>query len=109
MGVVLSIRIGCPAPCSAQGRVTLIVSAGSFLAEKFPDIARIPHANFLGIQAQFREIIFVLPMLALRVGGAGRQIRTRLRLPTNTGTYAEQSSRHSARAAARFSLKLARE
>ena len=41
--------------------------------------------------------------------GAVRRIRTRLRLLANTGTYAEQSSRHSARAAARFSLKFWRE
>ena len=43
------------------------------------------------------------------VGGAVRLIRTSLCLPPNTRTYAEQRRRHSARAAARFSLKFWRE
>jgi hypothetical protein len=41
--------------------------------------------------------------------GAVRRIRTRLSLPASARTYAEQSSRHSARAAAGFSLKVDRE
>jgi hypothetical protein len=38
--------------------------------------------------------------------GGVRPMRTSLRMILNAGTYAEQSWRHSARAAARLSLKL---
>jgi transposase-like protein len=41
--------------------------------------------------------------------GGGRLIRTSLSLPAIARTYAEQSSRHSARAASRLSLKFWRE
>ncbi len=40
--------------------------------------------------------------------GAVRQMRTSLRLPQTSLPYAAQRPRHSAKAAARFSLKLSR-
>ena len=42
----------------------------------------------------------------MRQKGGVRRIRTSLNMTLNAGTYAEQSWRHSARAAARLTLKL---
>ena len=42
----------------------------------------------------------------MRTSGGVRPMRTSLSMTLNAGTYAEQSWRHSARAAARLSLKL---
>jgi len=51
----------------------------------------------------------IIVALGIANTGAVRRMRTSLSMTLNAGTYAEQSWRHSARAAARFSLKLARE
>ncbi|NRB15995.1 MAG: hypothetical protein HRU33_00080 [Rhodobacteraceae bacterium] len=61
------------------------------------------NADFLG------SLIVSMMVGQIMRRGAVRPIRTSLSLPPRTGTYAEQSRRHSARAAVRLSLKFSRE
>ena len=49
--------------------------------------------------------VFIFNNLKRKYGGAVRQIRTSLSLDSDAALYSAQRPRHSARAAARFSLK----